>query len=196
VKYEEYLKRSFFTKEELVAISWGHLVEDPPFGDFGLLPAPPFLMLDRVTEIVHDGKRGRIVAEKDVHFDEWFFQCHFRGDPVQPGCLGVDAIWQMLGLYSSVRGARGIGRALGCKEVEFFGQIRPHNKKIRYDVEIRRFVEVNGGETSLVVGHGKVFVDDEHIYTIADAKVGMFEGIMYKDYPHRSKNSVGGASNK
>lgn len=196
MQYEEYLKKTSFSKEELVSISWGKLVENPPFSDFGLLPGPPFLMLDRVIDIQHHGSKGRMVAEKDVQFDEWFFQCHFRGDPVQPGCLGVDAIWQMLGLYSSVRGARGIGRALGCKEVEFFGQIRPFNKLIRYEIDIRRYVEINGGETSLVVGHGKVFVDDEHIYTIADAKVGMFEGIMYKDYPNRSKNSLGGASKK
>jgi 3-hydroxyacyl-[acyl-carrier protein] dehydratase / trans-2-decenoyl-[acyl-carrier protein] isomerase len=142
VRYEEYLGRTSFSKEELVAISWGSLVEDPPSEDFGVLPAPPFLMFDRVTELTREGSRGRIVAEQDVRFDDWFFQCHFRLDPVQPGCLGVDAIWQLLGLYCSVRGSRGIGRALGCKEIEFFGQIRPHDRVVRYEIEVRRYAEL------------------------------------------------------
>lgn len=192
MKYEEYLARTRFSKEELIAIGWGNLVEDPPCRDFGALPAPPLLMLDRVTEVEREGSRGKIVAERDVHLDDWFFQCHFRVDPVQPGCLGVDAIWQLLGLYCSVRGARGIGRALGCKEIEFFGQIRPHDRLVRYEVEIRRYSELKSSGTALVVGTGKVFVDGEHIYTINDAKVGLFEGIRYTGYPARSENHSGG----
>ena len=100
MKYEEYRARRHFTKQELVAISWGTLVEDPPCEEFGVLPAPPFLMFDRVTDVTSEGLKGSIVAEQDVRFDDWFFQCHFRLDPVQPGCLGVDAIWQLLGKAS------------------------------------------------------------------------------------------------
>ncbi|MEX2571685.1 MAG: bifunctional 3-hydroxydecanoyl-ACP dehydratase/trans-2-decenoyl-ACP isomerase [Gemmatimonadota bacterium] len=192
MKYEEYLARTQFSKEELVAISWGTLVEDPPSTDFGALPAPPFLMFDRVTDLRNDGSRGRIVAEQDVRFDEWFFQCHFRVDPVQPGCLGVDAVWQLLGLYCSVRGSPGIGRALGCKEVEFFGQIRPHDRLVRYEVDVRRYTALKSTGTAMAVGTGNVYVDDQHIYTITDAKVGLFEGIRYTNYPARSENASGG----
>jgi len=86
MKYQEFLERTRFTKEELVAFAYGRLVEDPPT-EFSRLPAPPFLMVDRVLEISKHGNKGHMVAEKDVHIDEWFFQCHFNGDPVQPGCL-------------------------------------------------------------------------------------------------------------
>jgi 3-hydroxyacyl-[acyl-carrier protein] dehydratase/trans-2-decenoyl-[acyl-carrier protein] isomerase len=123
---------------------------------------------------------------------DWFFHCHFRGDPVQPGCLGVDAIWQLLGLYCGVCGAPGSGRALGCKEVEFVGQIRPHNRLVRYEIDIRRFSMLKDSGSAVVIGSGKVIVDGEAIYTIKDAKVGTFLGIAYPDYPERSKNSVGG----
>jgi 3-hydroxyacyl-[acyl-carrier protein] dehydratase/trans-2-decenoyl-[acyl-carrier protein] isomerase len=190
--YEEYRSRRSFSKEELVAISWGTLVEDPPCKDFGVLPAPPFLMFDRVTDLRSEGSRGAIVAEQDVRFDDWFFQCHFRLDPVQPGCLGVDAVWQLLGLYCSVRGSRGIGRALGCKEIEFAGQIRPHDKLVRYEIEVRRYTELPSSGTAVAIGTGRVFVDGAHIYTITDAKVGLFEGIRYGDYPARSAHAQGG----
>lgn len=192
MRYEEYLARRHFSKEELVAISWGTLVEDPPCEEFGVLPAPPFLMFDRVTDIRNDGLRGSIAAEQDVRFDDWFFQCHFRLDPVQPGCLGVDAIWQLLGLYCSVRGSRGIGRALGCGEVEFLGQIRPHDEVVRYEIDVRRYVELRATGTAMAIGTGRVFVDGAHIYTITDAKVGLFENIRYADYPAKSARSVGG----
>ena len=88
MKYAEYVTRGSFSKEELVAMSWGKLVEDQPYEDFAVLPAPPLLMFDRVTELRREGSRGVIIAEQDVRFDDWFFQCHFRLDPVQPGCLG------------------------------------------------------------------------------------------------------------
>lgn len=192
MKYADYLARTSFSKDELIAIAWGTLVDDQPSKDFGVLPAPPLLMFDRVTDIQRDGSRGRIVAEQDVRFDEWFFQCHFRLDPVQPGCLGVDAIWQLLGLYCSVAGSKGIGRALGCKEIEFSGQIRPFDHLVRYEIDVRRYAELKSSGTALAVGTGRVYVDDEHIYTITDAKVGMFEGIRYADYPAHSANSRGG----
>ncbi|MBN1689058.1 MAG: bifunctional 3-hydroxydecanoyl-ACP dehydratase/trans-2-decenoyl-ACP isomerase [Candidatus Omnitrophica bacterium] len=185
------MKRDQFSKEELIAFSYGRLVTDPP-SEFSRLPAPPFLMVDRVFDLKKDGTRGRLVAEKDIRVDEWFFQCHFNGDPVQPGCLGVDAVWQLLGFYCVCAGSIGNGRALGCKEVNFDGQIRPYNKLVRYEIDVRRYTVLQGGNTSLVIGNGNVLVDGELIYTIKDAKVGIFTGIAYTDYPARSKNSIGG----
>ncbi len=189
--YQEFLNRRHFSKEELIAFAYGRLVDDPP-AEFSRLPAPPFLMVDRILDIDRRGNRGRMVAEKDVRLDEWFFQCHFNGDPVQPGCLGVDAVWQLLGFYCVCCGSEGNGRALGCKEVSFDGQIRPYNKVVRYEIEVRRYSVLQGGRTSLVIGTGIVLVDGEPIYNIRDAKVGIFTGIAYPDYPKRSKNSVGG----
>jgi 3-hydroxyacyl-[acyl-carrier protein] dehydratase/trans-2-decenoyl-[acyl-carrier protein] isomerase len=192
MKYEDYLKRDAFSKEEILAIAWGSLVEDPPEEGLARLPAPPMLMFDRITEVAHKGNRGRIVAEQDVLLDAWFFQCHFRNDPVQPGCLGVDAVWQLIGLYAGLRGAKGYGRALGVKEVEFQGQIRPHNSVVRYEVDIRRYADLPASGSAVALGSAQVSVDDEVIYLITDAKVGIFQGIQYPDYPHASEKSRGG----
>ena len=191
MKYEDFLKRSEFSKQELIAFAYGRLVDDPP-EEFSRLPAPPFLMVDRIIEIKKDNKRGRIIGEKDIQMDEWFFQCHFNGDPVQPGCLGVDAVWQLLGFYCVCSGSQGNGRALGCKEVNFDGQIRPYNKLVRYEIDVKRYSEIQGGRTSIVIGSARVYVDSELIYTIESAKVGIFKGIAYSDYPNHSKNSIGG----
>lgn len=191
MRYAEFLERDTFTKEHLLALSQGNLVDDAP-AEFVRLPAPPMLMIDRVVELVRDGSRGRIVGEQDIHLTDWFFHCHFRGDPVQPGCLGVDAVWQLIGLYCAAAGAPGSGRALGCKEVEFAGQIRPYNQVVRYEVDIRRFSMLKESGASVAIGSARVLVDGEHIYTIKDAKVGTFRGIAYPDYPARSANSVGG----
>lgn len=191
MKYSEYIERDHFTFEELLGLSQGNLVDDAP-AEFIRLPAPPMLMITRVTELERRGARGRIVGEQDIAVADWFFHCHFRDDPVQPGCLGVDAIWQLVGLYTSACGAPGSGRALGCKEVEFAGQIRPYNKVVRYEVDIRRFSQLKESGSAVSIGSAKVFVDDEHIYSVKDAKVGMFLGIGYPDFPERSTNSVGG----
>lgn len=191
MKHGEFVQKKSLTQQELLGLAWGTLVEDPP-QEFSRLPTPPMLMLDRVIAIEHDGPRGLIVAERDVRLDDWFFQCHFRSDPVQPGCLGVDAIWQLLGLYCTLRGAKGSGRALGCKEVEFAGQIRPHDRLVRYEVDVRRYTDLKESGTAVAIGTGRVWVDGQHIYTIKDAKVGLFLGINYTDYPHRSERSVGG----
>jgi len=193
MRYSEFLERTFLNKEELLA--WGNqtLVEDAP-GNIPSLPTPPMLMFDRITQITRNGVKGRMVAEQDIHLDAWFFMCHFKNDPVQPGCLGVDAIWQMLGMYCALNGALGSGRALGCKEVEFSGQIRPHNKLVTYELDIRRYTVVKGA--ALVVGTANVFVDGEKIYTIENAKAGVFPGIQYSDYPHKSKNSIGGITQR
>jgi 3-hydroxyacyl-[acyl-carrier protein] dehydratase/trans-2-decenoyl-[acyl-carrier protein] isomerase len=192
IRYAEFLERTQFNKQELLASSWGTLIDDEPLHGVPTLPAPPMLMFDRILEIERRGNQGRIVAEQDIHLDSWFFQSHFSSDPVQPGCLGVDAIWQLIGYYAALRGAKGAGRALGSKEIEFFGQIRPHNKVVRYEVDIRRYAELKGSGSVLCIGTGRVIVDNEPIYEIKDAKVGIFEGIRYTDYPNRSANSVGG----
>ncbi|HJP31999.1 MAG TPA: bifunctional 3-hydroxydecanoyl-ACP dehydratase/trans-2-decenoyl-ACP isomerase [Candidatus Latescibacteria bacterium] len=185
------MQREHFTYEELLGLSQGNLIVDAP-NESIRLPAPPMLMLSRVVELERRGSRGRIVGEQDINVADWFFHCHFRNDPVQPGCLGVDAIWQLVGLYTAANGAPGSGRALGCKEVEFTGQIRPYNKVVRYEVDIRRFSQLKDSGSAVSIGTAKVLVDGEHIYTVKDAKVGMFLGIDYPDYPAQSQNSVGG----
>ncbi len=192
MRYAEFLERSHFNLEELLACAHGTLIEDPPAGGAAMLPAPPMLMFDRITEISHRAHQGRIVAEQDVRLDAWYFQCHFRHDPVQPGCLGVDAIWQLIGFYLGSRGGKGPGRALGVKEIEFFGQIRPRDKLVRYEVDIRRYSELPSSGVCVAIGSAVVSVDGDPIYTIKDAKVGMFAGILYPDYPWASANSKGG----
>lgn len=195
MKYAEFITRSSYSKVELFGLSQGNLVDDPP-PEFIRLPAPPMLMIDRVTELQRNGPRGKIIGEQDIHLTDWFFQCHFRSDPVQPGCLGVDAVWQLVGLYCAAAGAPGSGRALGCKEVEFAGQIRPYNKVVRYEVEIRRFSLLKESGSAVAVGTAKVFVDGTLIYQVKDAKVGMFQGIGYPDYPKPSAHSIGGTMDR
>lgn len=190
--YDEFLKTSCFGLEELIAFAYGTLVDDPPEGFAARLPAPPFLMLDRVLDIREDGRRGKIIAEQDIRLDSWYFQCHLPGDPVQPGCLGLDAIWQLLGFYCVRRGALGSGRALGCGEVIFSGQIRPFSRLVRYEVDIRRFTHLKESGASIVIGEGIISVDGETIAEIHDARTGVFKGIAYPDYPRRSANSAGG----
>jgi 3-hydroxyacyl-[acyl-carrier protein] dehydratase/trans-2-decenoyl-[acyl-carrier protein] isomerase len=192
VKYSEFRERDHFTEEEVLALGHGTLMEDAPEAFVTKLPVPPMLMLDRITHISRKGNRGRVSAERNVRLDDWFFQCHFLRDPVQPGCLGVDAIWQILGLYCAWGGGLGAGRALGVGEVEFAGQIRPHNKLVRYEVKIVRFVELKAAGSCLAVGDATVLVDDQEIYTLKRAKVGIFEGLDYPDYPNRSANALGG----
>jgi 3-hydroxyacyl-[acyl-carrier protein] dehydratase/trans-2-decenoyl-[acyl-carrier protein] isomerase len=193
--YEEFQKSSHFGLEELIAFAYGTLVEDPPEGFSGRLPAPPFLMVDRILEIRSDGRQGRIVAEQDIRLDAWYFQCHMPADPVQPGCLGVDAIWQLLGFFCIWRGALGSGRALGCGEVVFSGQIRPFNRCVRYEVDVRRFTNLKESGASIVIGEGIVSVDGETVAEIHGARTGVFKGIAYPDYPRRSANAVGGRMN-
>ena len=192
MKYEEFRNRSSFSEEEVLALAYGHLVEDVPEEYKARLPLPPMLMVDRIDHISRKGNRGRIVAERDVRLDDWFFHCHFLGDPVQPGCLGVDGVWQLIGLYCSWNGALGSGRALGCAEVEFSGQIRPHDQVVRYEIDIVRYQDLPDSGSAVAIGDATVFVDGEAIYTIKRAKVGVFRDIDYPDYPWPSINSRGG----
>ncbi len=192
MKYAEFRERSYFTQEEVLAMAYGRLVEDAPEEFRARFPIPPMLMVDRVTDLTRRGARGRIVAERDVRVDDWVFHCHFLGDPVQPGCLGVDAIWQLIGMYCAWSGALGTGRALGCQEVEFFGQIRPHDGVVRYEINIVRYQELATSGSSIAIGDAKVLVDDVEIYEIKRAKVGVFRDIDYPDYPWPSRHSRGG----
>jgi len=192
MKYQEYRERNHFTCEEILAMAHGTLLEDPPAGYATRMPAPPMLMVDRITSITRNKNKGRIVAEKEIRLDDWFFQCHFLGDPVQPGCLGVDAVWQLVGFFIAWNGALGTGRALGCGEVEFFGQIRPYDCLVRYEVDIVRYAELPASGSAIGIGNAVVFVDDQPIYEIKRAKVGIFKDIAYSDYPKPSAHSRGG----
>jgi 3-hydroxyacyl-[acyl-carrier protein] dehydratase/trans-2-decenoyl-[acyl-carrier protein] isomerase len=179
MRFDEFVKRKALGKEDLVAMANGTLVSDAP-GEFPLIPAPPFLMVDRVTSIHRAESRGRIVAERDVSQGDWFFECHFKGDPLQPGSLGVEAVMQLVGLYCAAVGARGSIRALGCKEVELTGEVRPTDRVVRYEVDIRRFMQL--GESAIAVGNGRMFVDDRPFGAVEGAKVGCFRGVGYQAY--------------
>jgi 3-hydroxyacyl-[acyl-carrier protein] dehydratase/trans-2-decenoyl-[acyl-carrier protein] isomerase len=192
VTYEEFQGRSHFSEEEVLAIAHGRLIDDAPPGCKARLPLPPMLMVDRIEHVSRKGNRGRMIAERDVRLDDWFFQCHFLGDPVQPGCLGVDGVWQLLGLYCSWNGALGSGRALGCAEVEFLGQIRPHDRVVRYEIDIVRYQDLPKSGSAITIGDAQVLVDGEVIYEIKRAKVGVFQDIDYADYPWPSQHSRGG----
>lgn len=192
MKYSEYIERGHLDRDEVLALAYGRLIDDPPEGFRTRLPVPPMLMVDRVTEVSRDGRRGRMVGEQDIRLDAWFFHCHFLGDPVQPGCLGVDAVWQLIGLYCSMNGAVGAGRALGCQEVDFFGQIRPRDGLVRYEIDIVRFQNLPSSGSAIAIGDARVLVDDQEIYRIERAKVGVFRDIDYPDYPWPSEHSRGG----
>jgi 3-hydroxyacyl-[acyl-carrier protein] dehydratase/trans-2-decenoyl-[acyl-carrier protein] isomerase len=192
VKYSEFRERDHFECDELIAFSWGRLVEDAPEHMTARLPTPPFLMVDRIVEIRREGRRGRVVAERDVRVDDWFFQCHFTNDPVQPGCLGVDAVWQLLGFFCTWAGGLGSGRALGSGEIEFSGQIRPHDGCVRYEIDVKRYQELRESGSSVAIGDATVRVDGEPIYEIRRAKAGLFRDIGYPQYPLRGPHSKGG----
>lgn len=138
------------------------------------LPLPPMLMFDRITEITADGGaygKGLLVAELDVNPDLWFFECHFKGDPVMPGCLGLDAMWQLVGFFLGWTGAPGKGRALGVGEVKFTGQIEPHVKTVRYVIDLKRVIN---RRLVLGIADGHVEADGKVIYTAKDMRVGLF----------------------
>lgn len=132
------------------------------------------LMADRITHISDEGGaygRGQVVAELDIQPDLWFFECHFPGDPVMPGCLGLDALWQLTGFFLTWGGSPGYGRALGAGQVKFSGQVRPENKVVRYEINIRKAMR---SRLVLAIADGKTFVDDHQIYEAKDLRVGLF----------------------
>lgn len=162
---------SSFDREQLLACARGEL-----FGPGNArLPSPPMLMFDRITHVDdHGGTHGKGVlrAELDIRPDLWFFGCHFDGDPVMPGCLGLDAMWQLSGFFLPWLGEPGRGRALGVGQVKFSGQVLPSAKRVRYEVDVRRVMR---GKLALVVADGRTFVDDRLIYVATDMRVGLFQ---------------------
>lgn len=165
-----HIKQSAYSRDELLSCSRGEL-----FGPGNAqLPAGNMLMIDRIVQISETGGKygkGEIVAELDITPDLWFFACHFEGDPVMPGCLGLDAMWQLLGFYLGWQGNPGRGRALGAGEVKFVGQVLPTAKKVTYRIDIKRTIN-----RSLVLGiaDGAMSVDGREIYTAEGLRVGLF----------------------
>lgn len=138
------------------------------------LPLPPMLMFDRITRISETGgahDRGEIRAELDIRPDLWFFACHFDGDPVMPGCLGLDAMWQLIGFYLGWSGGPGRGRALGSGEVKFSGQVTPSNSLVRYQIDIKRVIK---RRLFMGIADATMYVDDRAIYQANDLRVGLF----------------------
>lgn len=138
------------------------------------LPLPPMLMLDRISKIAETGgdyDKGEIIAELDIQKDLWFFECHFRGDPVMPGCLGLDAMWQLVGFWLGWSGSPGRGRALGVGEVKFSGQVTPDVKLVRYHINLKRVIR---RKLVLGIADGTMEADGEIIYKAKDLRVGLF----------------------
>lgn len=164
-------RKNSYDYDDLIACGHGEL-----FGPGNAqLPLPPMLMLDRITSITADGGefgKGQLIAELDVRDDLWFFACHFEGDPVMPGCLGLDAMWQLVGFYLGWTGAPGKGRALGVGEVKFTGQIVPGVKKVRYVIELKRVIN---RRLVLGIADGHVEADGQEIYVARDLRVGLFK---------------------
>jgi 3-hydroxyacyl-[acyl-carrier protein] dehydratase/trans-2-decenoyl-[acyl-carrier protein] isomerase len=167
--YQQNIKSSY-TREDLELCGTGGL-----FGpETARLPTGNMLMIDRIVDINNDGGtqgKGSITAELDINPNLWFFACHFDGDPVMPGCLGLDALWQLCGFFLSWSGCKGKGRALGAGNVKFTGQILPTAGNITYPLEMKRVIV---RRLSMVIADGAVAVDGREIYTAEDLKVGLF----------------------
>ena len=164
------MKQNSFTYEQLIECGKGLL-----FGKGNAqLPMPPMLMFDRITSINENGglfEKGEVVAELDIKENLWFFECHFKDDPVMPGCLGLDAMWQLLGFYLGWLGQPGRGRALGVGEVKFTGQVLQTVKKVSYHISLKRLIL---RKLILGVGDGILKADGQTIYKAIDMKVGLF----------------------
>ncbi len=162
--------KSAYTKDELLQCGRGEL-----FGPGNAqLPLPPMLMFDRITHIDETGGsygKGEIVAELDISSDLWFFDCHFHNDPVMPGCLGLDAMWQLVGFYLGWKGGPGRGRALGAGEVKFTGQVTPANKLVTYRISLKRVIM---RRLFMGIADAVMEVDGREIYSAKDLRVGLF----------------------
>ena len=164
-------KITSFSYQDLIACGEGKLFSDggPP------LPAPPMLMFDKITKINSqkgEFNKGEVIAELNIDKDLWFFACHFKNDPVMPGCLGLDALWQLLGFHLGWLGGKGSGRALAVGGVKFSGQILPSNKKLVYKLDIKRIIM---RKLILGIANGKVICDDTLVYEAEDIRVGLFK---------------------
>ena len=163
--------QSSYSYEEIIECGKGNL-----FGKGNAqLPAPPMLMFDRITNVNKDGGvhgKGEIIAELDINADLWFFKCHFLGDPIMPGCLGLDALWQMLGFYLGWLGYPGKGRALGVGEIKFVEEIKPDKELITYKVSLKKSLNKKG--LSIGYGDGQIIHKEKIIYHANDLRVGLF----------------------
>lgn len=163
--------KSSYTYDDLIECGKGNL-----FGPGNAqLPLPNMLMIDRIVTISTEGGKygkGYIEAELDIKPDLWFFDCHFHGDPVMPGCLGLDAMWQLVGFFLGWTGAQGSGRALGVGEVKFTGQVLPTAKKVTYKIDLKRVIN---RKLVLGIADGTLEVDGRPIYQANDMRVGLFE---------------------
>lgn len=164
------IQKNEYTLQELLDCGHGKM-----FGPGNArLPLPNMLMMDRITRINADGGehgKGEIIAELDIKPDLWFFGCHFEEDPVMPGCLGLDAMWQLIGFFLGWKGNKGRGRALGAGEVKFFGQVLPTAKVVRYEIQMKRVIE---RKLVMGIGDASLQVDGREIYTAKDLRVGLF----------------------
>tara|TARA_B110000881_G_scaffold180687_1_gene166792 strand:+ start:21 stop:524 length:504 start_codon:yes stop_codon:yes gene_type:complete len=166
------MKKSSYNYNELIDCANGKLFG----GGNAKLPLPPMLMIDRITEITDNGgtyKKGFIKAELDIKPDMWFFNCHFKDDPVMPGCLGLDAMWQLVGFYLGWLDEPGKGRALGVNEVKFTGEVLSKVKMATYEIEIKRILKKEGAAVGLA--NGTLSADGKIIYTASNLKVGLFK---------------------
>ena len=166
------MKKNSFNYDDLIKCGNGDL-----FGPGNAkLPLPPMLMFDRISKInENDGefKKGSLSAELDVKKDLWFFDCHFKNDPVMPGCLGLDAMWQLVGFFLGWLGNPGKGRALGVGTVKFTGEVLQNIKRVKYEIDMKKIMSPGG--TTVGLANGVVYADDKQIYTAESLKVGLFK---------------------
>ncbi len=168
-------KKSSYSKQELLDIGSGKM-----FGKKnGKLPLPPMLMIDRIINISETGGKygkGFIKAELDIDPKNWFFKCHFKNDPVMPGCLGLDGFWQLVGFFLSWAGGKGRGRALGVQDMKFKGQVRPYHDKISYKIDIKKLIK---RPVYMAWGDAELKVKDRVIYFAKNLQVGLFDNLTY-----------------
>ena len=166
------MKQNSFNYDKLIECGKGIL-----FGEGNAqLPLPPMLMFDRITKINNNGgdfAKGEIIAELDIKPNLWFFDCHFKKDPVMPGCLGLDAMWQLVGFYLGWLGNPGKGRALGVGAVKFTGEVLQNVKIVRYEIDMKKIMSPGG--TTVGLANGIVLADDKKIYSAESLKVGLFK---------------------
>ena len=164
------MQKHHYNREDLLDCGHGNM-----FGPGNAqLPLPDMLMFDRIVQIDDDGGKhgkGVVIAELDINPDMWFFKCHFKGDPVMPGCLGVDALWQLVGFSLGWRGGKGYGRALGSGEIKFTGQISPKSERVTYRIDFKRVII---RKMIMGIADGTVVADDRLVYSCKDLRVGLF----------------------